>query len=301
MKRLFSQTARNAARKRVPTDIKLRAPIPPTINNIEVSDSHPLWQFFDNKNFLRQPAEIQSSGRSWSIPELRRKSFNDLHCLWYVCLRERNVLAREGRLLNSLDANSQQLYEEQSDKVRQTMWRIKHVLSERQYSFENAQKEFKKSKKAYLSEVQQAFLESTPEEMVSSEWSNKLERLQYAFFGIPDTLSNDIVVDLSYLEGIKFIAEMKFGKLSVEYPDILASLPGGKLRDIAEVYSIFEEAPSSDGFQSAVDKIIEYRESNIVIPKSKEMEVVQEFIADRVRSVEQSYVEQSQREISENI
>ena len=47
-----------------------------------------------------------SIGRSWNAVELRRKSFKDLHTLWYILLRERNLLATqraEGKRLGVIE------------------------------------------------------------------------------------------------------------------------------------------------------------------------------------------------------
>lgn len=38
-------------------------------------------------------AHCLSIGRPWSVQELRNKSWEDLHKLWWVCVKERNRIA----------------------------------------------------------------------------------------------------------------------------------------------------------------------------------------------------------------
>ncbi|KAG2497272.1 hypothetical protein HYH03_004856 [Edaphochlamys debaryana] len=52
-----------------------------------------LRQFLDWDS--RDGDKVQAYGRGWKVEELRNKSWQDLHKLWYVCVKERNLLLTE--------------------------------------------------------------------------------------------------------------------------------------------------------------------------------------------------------------
>lgn len=61
---------------------------------VAVDESHGLWGFFPAPGkALLTPKETEQHGRAWTVEELRKKSWEDLHSLWWVCCRERNMLA----------------------------------------------------------------------------------------------------------------------------------------------------------------------------------------------------------------
>ncbi|XP_016166288.1 39S ribosomal protein L47, mitochondrial-like [Arachis ipaensis] len=68
-------------------------------------------------------------GRGWKASELRLKSWDDLHKLWYVLLKEKNMLMTQRQMLNS--QNLRFPNPERIPKVRKSMCRIKQVLTER--------------------------------------------------------------------------------------------------------------------------------------------------------------------------
>jgi len=157
----------------IPTNVQESFPKPGAKRphlNINVNPYHGLWQFFrvikytneerggktmrrriddydstGRGTFVRVAVEPRDqvrsiSGRSWSAAELRRKSFHDLHTLWYLVLRERNLLATQraelGRLL--LPPSQQELIRERIRKCKKTHARIKLVMSERRRGYERA-------------------------------------------------------------------------------------------------------------------------------------------------------------------
>lgn len=73
------------------------------------------------------PLLTQPPGRAWKAEELRRKSFEDLHTLWYVTLKEKMVLLSL-RAMHQANGRSAPGHERsRMIKVRQTMARIKTV------------------------------------------------------------------------------------------------------------------------------------------------------------------------------
>ncbi len=85
-------------------------------------------EFFDQKE---KPGDEIVTGRSWTAADLRRKSFDDLHKLWFVLYKERNLLLsereRQRRNQRPISAKEENRY----TKVKRSMGSIKYVLKER--------------------------------------------------------------------------------------------------------------------------------------------------------------------------
>ncbi|XP_060517701.1 large ribosomal subunit protein uL29m [Cylas formicarius] len=90
-----------------------------------------LMEFFDDKKNWGQ-TEVKS-GRSWRKEELRLKSNTDLHKLWYVLLKEKNML-----LTMEQESNDQvRLFPspERIDKVEESMENLEAVVRERNRAY----------------------------------------------------------------------------------------------------------------------------------------------------------------------
>ena len=87
-------------RKRQTLSVKIEDLAVPADDNdvepIEVDPDHGLWEFFNlDRTAIAQPEVIGEHGRAWTAAELDRKNWEDLHALWWVCLKERNRIATD--------------------------------------------------------------------------------------------------------------------------------------------------------------------------------------------------------------
>ena len=112
---------------------------------VEVDDAHGLYGFFNpEKQLLTKPIEENQHGqwasllmtsyraycvcigRAWTPAELRHKSWEDIHSLWWICCKERNRLATEKAERERLKVGKG------SQGELQAQWKDKEVSSRRE-------------------------------------------------------------------------------------------------------------------------------------------------------------------------
>lgn len=258
-------------------DLKVTAPIPAAAANLKCPDDHPLWQFFSDKKFLRTPDELDTLSRPWSIPELRRKSFNDLHSLWYACLKEQNILMREIHLVRFQFDGQTEGYDELNEKIRTTMWRIRHVLSERDWAFRNASKEFESEKEVFVQKFEKEFLEAPANE--DEEAFESLQRFQLAVYGISEYIDEN-KVDRTFVDGLKAIATLKLKKFSPRNEEIKLFLEesNNEIVDAGESFLLYTSDNTLEGVLEACKAVRELRESGSSVSRYDEIETVAEYV-----------------------
>ena len=100
----------------------------------ELKHCNNLLQFFEPKEFWGRNLVVKcKSGQSWSIEALRLKSNTDIHKLWYVLLKERNLLLTldaECEMTNRTTPDADRI-----EKVEQSMENILKVVEERNEAY----------------------------------------------------------------------------------------------------------------------------------------------------------------------
>jgi len=114
-------------------DVSKRSPI-------QVDPNHGLWGFFNKeRTALADTLDDAAHGRGWTVEELSRKDWEDLHAIWWKCLKERNRLATE-RVERERIKPGYGGFEssERGKAVSTTMSAIKKTLLARWYAWEDA-------------------------------------------------------------------------------------------------------------------------------------------------------------------
>ncbi|KAI9098905.1 mitochondrial 39-S ribosomal protein L47 (MRP-L47)-domain-containing protein [Phlyctochytrium arcticum] len=105
-----------------------------------------LRDFFDDEKGWYWNESMLPTGRGWLAAELRQKSFEDLHKLWWICIKELNKLSSQREEARRL--NLHYPHRDRITEVKKTMKRVKVVLWERRIEWFRAQAVLARESKA---------------------------------------------------------------------------------------------------------------------------------------------------------
>jgi large subunit ribosomal protein L47 len=119
-----------------PRLLALTSAAPPQPISATLRRHYGVQEFWDGTT---KPEDFRKVGRAWRASELRLKSFDDLHKLWFVLLKERNMLVTQ-RKLPAEDEKGKLPFKNTAKsrlrKVRDSMARLLTVLTERRLAEE---------------------------------------------------------------------------------------------------------------------------------------------------------------------
>lgn len=110
----------------------------PQQSDYEDTANHGLWGFFhESRQAMLAPAAEASHGRAWSYSELSVKSFDDLHRLYWLCVKEQNRVLTGSKELGRVRAGyGLGEIDEKIRLIKSTMKNIRDVLADRQFKYE---------------------------------------------------------------------------------------------------------------------------------------------------------------------